>query len=39
VGLVAIYLTIGAVVSNRLWIFSIYLCVVAIAVGAANILM
>ena len=36
VGLLAIRLTIGAVVTKKLWIFSVYLIVVAILVSAAN---
>jgi len=36
VGLVAIHLTINAVISNKLWIFSVYLVVIAIAVAALN---
>jgi len=37
VGLVAIRLTIHAVINNKLWIFSVYLLVAAILVSAANI--
>ncbi|MBN1880878.1 MAG: undecaprenyl-diphosphate phosphatase [Deltaproteobacteria bacterium] len=36
VGLVAIRLTINAVIGNKLWIFSVYLFVVAILVYALN---
>lgn len=39
VGLLAIHLTITAVISNKLWIFSAYLFVVAIAVSALNFLL
>jgi len=36
VGLVAIHLTINAVIGKKLWIFSVYLVVIAIAVAALN---
>jgi len=39
VGLLAIHLTITAVISNKLWIFSAYLFVVAIVVSALNFLL
>ena len=39
VGLLAIHLTITAVISNKLWIFSAYLFMVAIVVSALNFLL